>query len=229
MDFSGEYRIPARPQQIWDALVDPEVLKACIVGCRELTRRSDTEFAAVVAAKVGPISATFRGEVTLLDLDPPWAYTISGQGQGGAAGFARMTARVRLVEDGPGTLLRYEAQADIGGKLATVGSRLVQSVAKRQADDFFEAFARRLGGGLAAPVTDASPQPAVPEPGPELSPRPLPAQVPMSVSDAIDRTGSTARDASIASTAPTAGLPTWVVALIAGACGVVLGFVLGRF
>jgi uncharacterized protein len=218
MDFSGEYRIPAPPQQVWDALVDPEVLKACIVGCRELTRTSDTEFAAVVAAKVGPISATFRGTVALLDLDPPRAYTLSGQGQGGAAGFARMTARVTLAEDGPGTLLRYEAQADIGGKLATVGSRLVQSVAKRQADDFFAAFAQRLGGGAVAPETAAGEPGSGPQAAPDRG---------ADAADAEPRP-ATASPAAPSSAAAPAMLPSWVIALVAGGCGVVLGFVLGR-
>lgn len=229
MDFSGEYRIPAPPQQVWDALVDPEVLKACIVGCRELTRTSDTEFAAVIAAKVGPISATFRGTVALLDLDPPRAYTLSGQGQGGAAGFARMTARVTLAEDGSGTLLRYDAQADIGGKLATVGSRLVQSVAKRQADDFFNAFAQRLGGGAAAPA----PAPAASDVTAALPARAsAPQEAPPSGAGAsADRTGPRPAAGTAGPAAPAAApswVPNWVIALIAGGCGVVLGFVLGR-
>lgn len=203
MDFSGSYRIPAAPQAVWDALIDPEVLKACIAGCRELNKVSDTEFAAVVAAKVGPISATFKGTVSLLDLDPPRAYTISGQGQGGAAGFAKMKARVTLAEEGGETLLSYEAQADIGGKLAAVGSRLVQSVAKKNADDFFTAFAARLGGGAIAPAP-------VEKAAPGAAPRAA---------------------AAIAASKPSIlkALPAWVVALIAGGCGVVLGFILGRW
>jgi len=199
MDFSGTYRIPAAPQTVWDALIDPEVLKTCIAGCRELNKISDTEFAAVVATKIGPISATFKGTVSLLELDPPRAYTISGQGQGGAAGFAKMKARVTLGEEGGETLLSYEAQADVGGKLASVGSRLVQSVAKKNADDFFTAFAARLGGGVvAAPAASAAP--AI-----------IAAQPPL-----------------VATRQPRVGLPVWAIALIAGGCGVVLGFVLGR-
>jgi len=199
MDFSGEYRIPAPATQVWEALNSAEVLQACIPGCRELHRSSDTDFTAVVAIKVGPISAVFKGRVTLSDLDPPRGYTLSGEGQGGAAGFARMTARVALAEDGTDTLLRYEAQAEIGGKLASVGSRLVQSVAKKNADDFFTAFARRLGGTAVAP------------PAPPAAPAIIAAQPPL-----------------VAKAQPRAGLPVWVIALIAGGCGVVLGFVLGR-
>jgi len=208
MDFSGEYRIPAAPQQVWDALNDPEALKACIAGCRELNRLSETEFAAVVAAKVGPINATFRGSVELLDLDPPRAYTISGQGQGGAAGFAKMKARVVLAEDGDHTLLRYEAQADVGGKLASVGSRLVQAVAKKNADDFFTAFAGRLGGAAVVPPASEAAA-AAPAPGTASAP-----------AAALPAPGR--REPVVA------GLPVWVIALIAGGCGVVLGFVLGR-
>ena len=146
MEFSGEYRIPARRQQVWDALNDPSVLQVCIAGCKQLEKISATEFTAIVAAKVGPVSATFRGNVVLSDLDPPRSYTLTGQGQGGAAGFAKMSARVALKEEESDTVLTYTASAEIGGKLASVGSRLVQTVAKKNADDFFSAFARRLGG-----------------------------------------------------------------------------------
>jgi carbon monoxide dehydrogenase subunit G len=146
MNLSGEYRIPAPPVRVWAALNDRDVLKACIPGCKSLDKTSETSFASVVTSKVGPISATFTGSVTLSDLDPPRGYTISGQGQGGAAGFAKMTARVTLSEVGTDTLLKYEANAEVGGKLASVGSRLVQGVAKKNADDFFAAIAQQLGG-----------------------------------------------------------------------------------
>ncbi|MGB4361059.1 MAG: carbon monoxide dehydrogenase subunit G [Rhodoferax sp.] len=146
MEFSGEYRIPARQQQVWDALNDPAVLQACIVGCKQLEKLSDTELFATVVATVGPISATFRGNVVLSDLDAPNGYTLTGQGQGGAAGFAKMAAKVALSEAQNETVLKYVASAEIGGKLASVGSRLVQTVAKKNADDFFAAFARQLGG-----------------------------------------------------------------------------------
>ncbi len=218
MDLSGEYRIPTSPQAAWDALNDPEVLKACIPGCRELQRVSDSEFSAVVTSKVGPISATFRGSVALQDLDPPRAYTLAGQGQGGAAGFAKMKSRVTLAEDAGATLLRYEAQAEVGGKLAAVGSRLVQAVAKKNADDFFAAFAARFGGEAVAPAA----------PGFETAPAAEVAAVaqPAAVAEA---TAPAARQSpALAST----GVPTlapWVIALIAGGCGVVLGFILGRF
>jgi len=146
MEITGEYRIPAPQARVWDALNDPAVLKACIAGCQQLEKVSDTEFSAIVATKVGPVSATFRGSVTLCDLQAPDGYTLVGQGQGGAAGFVRMKARVGLQPQGGETLLTYAAQAEIGGKLASVGSRLVQGVARQNADAFFAAFARRLGG-----------------------------------------------------------------------------------
>jgi carbon monoxide dehydrogenase subunit G len=170
IDFSGEYRIPAKTQSVWDALNDPAVLQVCIAGCKQLDKISDTEFSAVVVAKVGPVSATFRGTVVLSDLDPPNGYTLSGQGQGGAVGFARMSAQVALSTDGDQTLLKYVASADIGGKLASVGSRLVQTVAKKNADDFFAAFARQLGGtGVQErPSLVAAPQAAVTSTGPGL-------------------------------------------------------------
>ncbi|MGE5668010.1 MAG: SRPBCC family protein [Betaproteobacteria bacterium] len=210
MDLSGEYRIPAPRERVWAALNDPEVLRACIPGCRSLDKVSDTEFASTVAAKVGPVSATFRGSVVLSDLDPPRGYTISGQGQGGAAGFARMSAKVALDEDEGETLLRYEARADVGGKLASVGSRLVQGVAKKNADDFFSAFARTLGGRAAAAAvpTPEGVAPAAPA---------MPAAI-------------GARAAPTPSEVVSAGaLSPWIVALVSALCGVVLGFILGRW
>lgn len=169
MEMTGEYRIPAPQQRVWDALNDPAVLKACIAGCQQLDKVSDTEFKAIVATKVGPISATFRGAVNLSELDAPNGYTLTGQGQGGAAGFARMSARVALKPEADDTLLTYAANAEIGGKLASVGSRLMQTVARKNADDFFSAFARQLGGtgepeaaAAAAPPAAASGRAAPP-------------------------------------------------------------------
>jgi carbon monoxide dehydrogenase subunit G len=174
MEFSGEYRIPAPCPQVWEALNDPAVLQACIPGCRQLDKISETEFVATVVSKVGPISATFRGNVVLSDLDPPNGYTLTGRGQGGAAGFARMRAAVTLRPEGEATVLGYVASAEIGGKLASVGSRLVQTVAGKNADDFFGAFARRFGGTGAeepAPQAAAAAQDAVvPSPIPQRQP-----------------------------------------------------------
>jgi carbon monoxide dehydrogenase subunit G len=146
MDLTGEYRILAARQDVWEALNDPEVLKQCIDGCQELSKDSDTQFSAKVTAKVGPVKAKFSGKVTLSDLDPPNGYKISGEGQGGVAGFAKGGATVKLTEDGADTVLSYSANAEVGGKLASVGSRLVEGVAKKQADDFFGKFSEIVGG-----------------------------------------------------------------------------------
>ena len=131
MDLTGEYRIPAPRETVWAALNNPEILKACIPGCEELNKTSDTELVAKVVAKIGPVKATFGGKVTLSDLDPPNGYTISGEGQGGAAGFAKGGAKVRLepADGGAVTVLHYTADAQIGGKLAQIGSRLVEGTA----------------------------------------------------------------------------------------------------
>jgi carbon monoxide dehydrogenase subunit G len=145
MNLTGEYRIPAPRQDVWEALNDPEILKQCIDGCQELSKDSDTQFSAKVTAKVGPVKAKFSGKVTLSELDPPNGYKISGEGQGGVAGFAKGGATVKLTEEGGDTVLSYTANAEVGGKLASVGSRLVEGVAKKQADDFFGKFSLIVG------------------------------------------------------------------------------------
>jgi carbon monoxide dehydrogenase subunit G len=147
MEMTGEYRIPAPREEVWRALNDPDVLKECIPGCEELEKVSDTEFTAKVKMKVGPVSAKFSGAVTLEDLNPPQSYSIVGEGKGGAAGFAKGGAKVMLDEDGDGTVLRYEADAKVGGKLAQIGSRLIAGTAKKLADKFFSAFAETVAPG----------------------------------------------------------------------------------
>jgi carbon monoxide dehydrogenase subunit G len=158
MDMTGEHWINAPRQAVWAALNDPEVLKQSIAGCEELNKTSDTEFQAQVTAKVGPVKAKFGGKVTLSDLDPPNGYTISGEGSGGAAGFAKGGAKVRLEDaDKGGTLLKYEVRAQIGGKLAQIGSRLVDGAARKMADDFFTAFAAAVetkSGGAEIPTPE---------------------------------------------------------------------------
>jgi uncharacterized protein len=157
MDMTGEYRIPAPREQVWAALNDPEILKASMPGCESLERVSDHEFAATVAAKVGPVRAKFNGHVTLSDLNPPESYKISGEGKGGAAGFAKGGADVRLVEETAAvTVLSYTAKADVGGKLAQLGSRLIDATAKKMADEFFENFRRQLTAPEAAPEAAAA-------------------------------------------------------------------------
>ncbi|MBX9589685.1 MAG: carbon monoxide dehydrogenase subunit G [Hyphomonadaceae bacterium] len=147
MDLTGEYRLVATKEQVWAALNDPEVLKRCIPGCKELEQKSPTEFAAIVALKIGPVSATFKGSVNLEDIDAPNGYRIVGQGNGGIAGFAKGGATVRLAESEGGALLTYVAKAEVGGKLAALGARLIQSTSKKLADQFFSAFAGEMSQG----------------------------------------------------------------------------------
>ena len=154
MDISGRYRIAAPREVVWAALNDPEVLKRCIPGCRELEQRSPTDLAAKVALKIGPISATFAGAVTLENLNPPAGYTIVGQGQGGPAGFAKGRAEVVLTEVGAETDLVYTAKAEVGGKLATLGGRLIQATSKKLADEFFGKFVAELNGEATAAEPD---------------------------------------------------------------------------
>lgn len=144
MDMKGEHKISAPREVVWKALNDPDVLKACIPGCQDLTKTSDTGFEATVQAKVGPVKAKFSGAVTLSDIDPPNGYTISGEGKGGAAGFAKGGAKVSLEDDNGETILRYEVDAKVGGKLAQIGSRLIDSTAKKMAGEFFSAFASEV-------------------------------------------------------------------------------------
>ena len=155
MQQSGEFHIGASREAVWNALNDPAVLQRCIEGCEEMQRVDDTHFTASVRARVGPVSAMFAGEVTLTDLDPPSSYTLVGAGKGGAAGFARGEARVRLIASSPAeTVLQYDIEAKVGGKLAQIGSRLIDGAARKMADDFFGRFAELLGasnGDSAAP------------------------------------------------------------------------------
>lgn len=170
MDMNGEARIPAPQAVVWDALNDPEALKAAITGCEELSRDGENAFKARVRAKVGPVSARFGGRVELLDLDPPHSYRIAGEGTGGAAGFAKGGAVVQLEADGPdATILKYDVDASVGGKLAQIGSRLIDGAARKMADDFFTKFgaiaAERALQSAPQPIAAAEPAPApiVPE------------------------------------------------------------------
>ena len=140
MEMHGERRIPAPRQAVWEGLNDPETLKICIPGCETIEKVSDTEFTAKVVARVGPVKATFSGKVTLSDLNPPQGYTISGEGQGGVAGFAKGGAKVNLEEEDGETVLRYDVQSQVGGKLAQIGSRLIDATARKLADEFFGKF-----------------------------------------------------------------------------------------
>jgi hypothetical protein len=146
MEKTGEQLIPVPQQRVWEGLNDPEVLKACIPGCETIERVSDTEYRVAMTAAVGPVKAKFNGKLLLADLNPPNSYTLSFEGSGGAAGFGKGGAQVALAPEGAGTRLSYKATAQVGGKLAQVGSRLIDGVAKKMADEFFQRFNLQLAG-----------------------------------------------------------------------------------
>ena len=147
MTMSGEQQLTASRDKVWAALNDPAVLKACIPGCETLDVTGENEFVAVATNKIGPVKARFKGKVRLTDLDPPNSYKISGEGDGGIAGFAKGGAKVSLSDKDGGTLLTYDVEAQIGGKLAQLGQRLINSAAKKTADDFFVKFAAAVAQG----------------------------------------------------------------------------------
>ena len=179
MDLTGEYKIPAPRAKVWEALNDPAILKQCIDGCEELNKDGENGFTAKVTAKVGPVKAKFAGKVTLENIDAPNGYTIRGEGTGGVAGFAKGSADVKLRDDGADTVLNYTARAEVGGKLASVGSRLVEGVAKKTADDFFGKFSRIVGDGNASAVTAPQIEQGSIEHGPSLGDGPGERERPM--------------------------------------------------
>ena len=146
MTMTGEVQLAAPRQTVWEKLNDPEVLKATIPGCESLEKTSDTSFQAVAVTKIGPVKAKWKGKVNLTDLDPPNGYKIVGEGEGGVAGFAKGAADVRLSDKDGGTLLTYSVEAQIGGKLAQLGQRLINGAAKKLADEFFANFAKAVQG-----------------------------------------------------------------------------------
>ena len=148
MEFTGTYSIPASRAAVWDALNDPEILQACIPGCEAMAQQGDNQFEATVFAKVGPVQARFKGKVALENLEPPIGYELKFDGSGGVAGFAKGDARINLTSEGDHTVMTYQANAKIGGKLAQIGQRLVDSSAKKMADDFFTEFSRLAAFGF---------------------------------------------------------------------------------
>jgi carbon monoxide dehydrogenase subunit G len=212
MQMTGEQFIPAPRETVWAALNDPDMLKASIPGCQSLTREGENGFTAKVAAKVGPVSATFTGNVALSDIDPPNGYTLSGSGSGGAAGMAKGGAKVSLLEKDGGTLLRYEVNAQVQGKLAQLGARLIDGAAKMMADEFFTRFSAAVPKPVAE-IAAASPPVSAPEMPPAIvtaEPEPL-SEAPLPAWDA---------NQSIPASSPQAakgGLPPllWVSGLVA--------------
>jgi carbon monoxide dehydrogenase subunit G len=160
MDISGEVRIPAPRQRVWDALNDPEILRQAVPGCQEIEKISDTEFTAKVSLKLGPVKAAFKGKVTLDNLDEPNSYTLRGEGQGGVAGFANGEATVTLSDDGDGTLLSYDSSAAVGGKLAQVGQRVIKAASDKLTAEFFTSFSEAVVNAPAEEPEQASETPA---------------------------------------------------------------------
>ncbi len=150
MEMTGEQLIPVSQDKVWRGLNDPEVLKACIAGCEAIDKVSENEYKLTIVASVGPVKAKFAGKLLLSDLNPPNSYSLSFEGSGGAAGFGKGGAQVSLKSEGSSTRLSYSAKASVGGKLAQVGSRLIDGVARKMADDFFTAFNEKLAGAGAA-------------------------------------------------------------------------------
>jgi carbon monoxide dehydrogenase subunit G len=151
MEMTGEQLIPTSQLDTWNALNDPEILQACVPGCESIEKTGENEYQVLMVARVGPVSAKFKGKLALSDLDPPNAYSIAFEGQGGAAGFGKGGAQVRLAPEGNGTRLTYTVKASVGGKLAQIGSRLVDAAARKIANDFFQAFNDKVASAHAAP------------------------------------------------------------------------------
>ena len=162
MEMSGEQLVPAPQKVVWDALNDPQMLKQSVPGCESIERIGDNEYQVLMVARVGPVSAKFKGKLALSDVKPPDSYSISFEGQGGPAGFAKGGAQVRLSPEGEKTKLNYDVKASVGGKLAQIGSRLVDAAAKKVADDFFRNFNQKVGAAHASEdttvVLEAPPQ-----------------------------------------------------------------------
>ena len=160
MDMTGTRHIAARRTEVWAALNDPNILRQCIPGCESLEMQSPTDMTARVKVQIGPVKATFNGKVKLTDLDPPNSYKITGEGSGGVAGYAKGGAAVQLADEGAGTLMTYEVKADVGGKLAQLGGRLIDSTAKKLADEFFAKFTTTVGSSAPADASAPASAPA---------------------------------------------------------------------
>jgi carbon monoxide dehydrogenase subunit G len=237
MKMNGEFRVATDRETVWQALNDPAVLKDCLPGCQEIEKTSETEMTATLAIKVGPVKATFKGAVTFSDIDPPNGYTLSGQGQGGAAGFASGEAKVALVTEGSDTVVQYDVDAKVGGKLAQIGSRLIDSTSKKLAKQFFDALAEKLGGAEGDTSGAEQPTPAAeaastgvtePTTAPATPPAAEPETAPPAAATPASPTTSaeTQHPAPLHPAARRTGLPAllWVPALITVAVILILVF-----
>jgi carbon monoxide dehydrogenase subunit G len=215
MKLVDSYTLPTQPDVIWAALNDPAVLQACLPGCKSLEQIDATHFESTVQVRVGPAAATFRSQVELSELNPPHGYTIVGQGNAGAAGFAKVRARVLLEARDGSTVLNYDADVEIGGKLMSVGARLIQSAARKNLDGFFSAFQEHIER-LAAPAADAVPSEASHE------------TVGVTAGGAARAPARVARPVKTRTGVSETRWPTWLVAALTGCAGLVVGFLAGH-
>jgi len=224
--------LPAPPDAVWRTLNDPAALEACLPGCKSLTMLDECHFESTVQIRVGPVAATFKSNVELSDLDPPTAYTIIGQGNAGAAGFAKLTARVRLEPHADGTELTYDANVEIGGKLMSVGARLIQSAASKNLEAFFAAFKAHIESNAtsASASTPASASASDLATDGAASPHALSAATRRGASSGASemRSGGSAQAPALSSPAGRAAWPLWFVGVGSGLAGLLVGFIIGH-
>ncbi|MFM0204135.1 carbon monoxide dehydrogenase subunit G [Paraburkholderia fungorum] len=219
MKLADQCILPAPPEAVWRALNDPAVLEACLPGCKSLAMLDERHFESTVQIRVGPVAATFKSNVALSDLDPPRAYTIVGTGNAGAVGFAKVTARVQLEPEGETTVLAYDADVEIGGKLMSVGSRLIQSAAGKNLDAFF--------GALKAHIEkEAAPAAAIQEIEPALQTRPDTALLAGGEQPQVQ--GEPKPSTVTPKPGPTSGARVWLVGAGSGLLGLLVGFLIGH-
>jgi carbon monoxide dehydrogenase subunit G len=219
MKLADQCILPAPPEAVWRALNDPAVLEACLPGCKSLVMLDERHFESTVQIRVGPVAATFKSNVELSDLDPPRAYTIVGSGNAGAVGFAKVTARVQLEPQGETTVLAYDADVEIGGKLMSVGSRLIQSAAGKNLETFF--------GALKAHIEkETAPADAIQDLEP--APQTQPDNAPLTGAEQARVQGETKPSAVTPKPGPTAGLRVWLVGAGSGLLGLLVGFLIGH-